>query len=367
MIDPLGALAHRRRRCRRRDGQHDRRGRFAAHLPDPAVPGLSAARRQRVEHRRPRSGQHQRGRRLPARARRPAGEGATARGRCGARRPDRGVPPADPAAQRVRPDRAGPHPHRLRARGDPAATVGLGPRAPGAIGRRARRRWLDAGPRGLPDRHLRRLFRGRPGSHPHRAAGDPRRRRAAAPQWAQEPHRGRHQRRGGDRVHPRRPGRVGARDPARDRFDDRRSARRGRRPEALAVRPPRGDHHGRDGRGGRGCWSADLPGPDKSTFDGRAGPLHARSDASPDHARSRRARRDAVLRCPRLHGGRASIRRLPPCARPRRRRRRSMSGLRYVKAAVAAFASRSPRPARRPDGEADLDRRREIRGRAATR
>ena len=57
-------------------------------------------------------------------------------------------------------------------------TVGLGPRAPGAIGRRTRGWRLDAGPRRLPDRHLRRLFRGRPGSHPHRAAGDPRRRRS---------------------------------------------------------------------------------------------------------------------------------------------------------------------------------------------
>ena len=172
----------------------------------------------------------------------------------GARWPDRGVPPAGPAGRRVRPDRAGPHPHRLRARGDPAAAVGLGPRAPGAIGRRARGWWLDAGPRRLPDRHLRRLFRGRPGSHPDRPAGDPRRRRAAAPQRAQEPHHGRHQRRGGDPVHPRRPGRVGAGDPARDRFDDRRSARRGRRPEALAVRSPRGDHHGRDCWWQRGCW-----------------------------------------------------------------------------------------------------------------
>ena len=55
-----------------------------------------------------------------------------------------------------------------------------------------------------------------------------------------------HQRRGGGHLHPRGPGRLGAGDPARDRLDDRRPARRGRRPEALAVRSPSGDHHGRD-------------------------------------------------------------------------------------------------------------------------
>ena len=84
-------------------------------------------------------GSDQRRRRLPPRARRPAGQGATAAGRGRARRPHRGVSPARPAGQRVRPDRAGPHPHRLWPRRDPAAAVGLGPRAPGAIGRRARR------------------------------------------------------------------------------------------------------------------------------------------------------------------------------------------------------------------------------------
>jgi uncharacterized membrane protein YfcA len=45
-------------------------------------------------------------------------------------------------------------------------------------------------------------------------------------------------------------GRLGTRDPAGDRFDRRRSAWRGRRPATLAVRPPRGDHHGRHRRGG---------------------------------------------------------------------------------------------------------------------
>ena len=78
----------------------------------------------------------QRRRRLQAGARRPADQGATAGDRGGTRWPDRGVSPAGPAGQRVRPDRAGPHPHRLWARRDPAAAVGVGIRAPGAIGRR---------------------------------------------------------------------------------------------------------------------------------------------------------------------------------------------------------------------------------------
>ena len=54
----------------------------------------------------------------------------------------------------------------------------------------------------------------------------------------------------GDPVHLPRPGRLGARDPAGDRFDRRRSARRGRRPAAFAVRSEGGDHHGRDAGGG---------------------------------------------------------------------------------------------------------------------
>ena len=171
-------------------------------------------------------GQHQRGGRLPERARRPADQGATAGGGRGARWTDRGVPPARAAGQRIRPDRAGPHPDRLRARRDPAEAIGLGPRTPDASRRGPRRWWLAPGPRGLPDRHLRRLFRGRPGRHPHRAARDPRRRRSATPQRAQEPHRGRHQWRGRDPVHLRR---------ARSRGCRRSSSRSDRRSAASSA------------------------------------------------------------------------------------------------------------------------------------
>ena len=104
-------------------------------------------------------------------------------------------------AARLRPD---------RARADPVACglVAVQPRlSTWVVERRARRacaarRWRSAArPRRLPDRHLRRLLRGGPGGDPDRPAGDPRRRRPAATERAQERHRGRDQQRRGDHLH----------------------------------------------------------------------------------------------------------------------------------------------------------------------
>ena len=195
--------------------------------------GYRAARRQRLQHRRPGAGLAQRRVRIPARAGRPATAGDPTGHRLGRRRADRRPAPAR-LPRRVRGDRAGPDRRRPGPGGGRAPPL----EGPGGAPPRRVAPVLAAGRALLRHGHLRRLLRGRHGHHHDRPADDLRARRHPAPQRPQERAGGRHQRRRRDPVHRRRPGPLGPGAAHRRRLDRRRpgGARVGRRLPAPALR-----------------------------------------------------------------------------------------------------------------------------------